>query len=132
MLVDTSGWFCIFDAANRQHERAVSYYSSAFARITHSYILAEFVALSEARKRHRGAMLEFLFNLIQDSDVSIVWVDEQLTMRALELLTIRSDKIWSLCDAVSFVIMSDRRITQALTTDHDFEQAGFVQVLESS
>lgn len=35
-----------------------------------------------------------------------------------------------LCDAVSFVLMRMYGETEALTTDHHFEQEGFVRLLE--
>ena len=41
----------------------------------------------------------------------------------------RADMSWSLCDAVSFVLMARHHIWEALTTDHSFEQAGFVRLL---
>ena len=53
----------------------------------------------------------------------------QLNEQAMRLLTERSDKLWSLCDAVSFVLMKDKGLLDALTTDHNFEQAGFVRLL---
>ena len=40
------------------------------------------------------------------------------------------DKEWSLVDCASFVIMKQRGVTEALTTDHHFEQAGFVRLLK--
>ncbi len=43
----------------------------------------------------------------------------------------RQDKTYSLCDAVSFVLMRQRNISEALTTDHHFEQEGFRQLLPS-
>jgi predicted nucleic acid-binding protein len=58
----------------------------------------------------------------------VVWVLEELHDEAISLLRERSDKGYSLCDAVSFVIMRQRSIWQALTTDHHFAQEGF-QVL---
>lgn len=76
-------------------------------------------------------MLKLVSNLLIDSEVSVIWIDEILTTRAVDLLTSRSDKIWSLCDAVSFVLMKDMRVSEALTTDHDFEQAGLVKLLLS-
>jgi len=44
-------------------------------------------------------------------------------------LTLRLDKTYSLCDSVSFVIMRQRQITEALTTDKHFEQEGFIRLL---
>ena len=42
----------------------------------------------------------------------------------------RQDKDWSLTDCISFIVMRDRRIVEALTGDHHFEQAGFVALLK--
>ena len=41
---------------------------------------------------------------------------------------LRSD--YSLCDAVSFVLMKQRGLREALTTDHHFEQEGFTRLLK--
>jgi predicted nucleic acid-binding protein len=68
-------------------------------------------------------------HLLQNPEIEIVWVDELLTRAALEFLKSRMDKNYSLCDAVSFLIMQERTLTEALTTDHHFEQAGFRQLL---
>jgi predicted nucleic acid-binding protein len=49
--------------------------------------------------------------------------------RMSQMLRIRLGKTWSLCDAVSFVLMQPGRILEALTTDH-CEQAGFIRLLK--
>jgi predicted nucleic acid-binding protein len=41
----------------------------------------------------------------------------------------RPDKEWSLTDCISFVVMEQRGIAEALAYDHHFEQAGFVALL---
>lgn len=56
-------------------------------------------------------------------------MDRPLHERSMELLQTRLDKAWSLCDAVSLILMERRGITDALTTDHHFEQAGFRALL---
>ena len=50
----------------------------------------------------------------------------------MKLLFERQDKTYSLCDAVSFVLMRRRGMTDALTTDQHFEQEGFVRLLQSA
>jgi len=67
---------------------------------------------------------------IEEPLVEVVWVDETLHRAALTLLQARLDKAYSLCDAVSFVLMQHHGITEALTTDHHFAQEGFVRLLE--
>jgi predicted nucleic acid-binding protein len=41
----------------------------------------------------------------------------------------RADKAWSLTDCISFQVMTQRGIVDALTADHHFEQAGFHALL---
>lgn len=60
----------------------------------------------------------------------LVWVDRALHLAAIELLERRSDKQYSLADAVSFILMRRYRLREALTTDHHFEQEGFVRLLK--
>lgn len=49
---------------------------------------------------------------------------------ALTLYAGRLDKGWSLTDCASMAIMTRRGITEALTSDHHFEQAGFKVLLK--
>lgn len=129
MLLDTSGLLCCFDADDRRHQDAVALYGSAPRRITHNYVIAEFVALTAARRLPRQASLEFAGAIATDPEAEVVWVDPVVHGEAMALLQSRLDKNYSLCDAVSFVVMRDRHITDALTTDHHFEQAGFRRLL---
>jgi predicted nucleic acid-binding protein len=69
--------------------------------------------------------------ILANPDVEIVWVDEWLHRSALRFLQARPDTAYSLCDAISFLIMQQRGITDALTTDRHFEQEGFSRLLEA-
>lgn len=50
--------------------------------------------------------------------------------QALDLYHRRPDKHWSMTDCISFLTMRDRGLTEALTTDHHFVQAGFKILLK--
>ena len=50
--------------------------------------------------------------------------------RGLELFAARQDKRWSLTDCISFVVMQDCGLTEMLTADRHFEQAGFSILLK--
>lgn len=129
MLLDTSGLLCLAHRREPQHDAASALYDEATVRIVQSYVLDEFVALANARGLTRVSLIEFSGRIINDDEIEVVWVDETLHRQALDLLQARLDKTYSLCDAVSFVIMRERGITDALTTDHHFEQEGFVRLL---
>lgn len=129
MLVDTSGLLCLLHRREPQHERAVSLYDAATTRLTHNYVLGEFVSLAHARKVSRHAALLFSERLLNDSEIEMMWVDETLHRDALAFLQARPDKSYSLCDAVSFLVMRTGTIGEALTTDRHFVQEGFVKLL---
>ena len=130
MLLDTSGLLCFLHKAEIHHLQAVRHFSEASIRLTHNYVLAELVALSRVRRFPRQPVLEFIAELHNSSAVQVVFVDSELHLAALELLRRRLDKTWSLCDAVSFLLMESQGIHEALTTDHHFEQAGFIRLLQ--
>jgi len=129
MLLDTSGLLNLLLAREPQHELAAEYYYAAEQMVTHSYVLAEFVALAQARGLARAIALDFVGALESIPYVKVVYVDRELHHAALGLLRQRLDKEWSLCDAVSFVLMERLDIREALTTDHHFKQADFMKLL---
>lgn len=84
-------------------------------------------ALSKAR--YRQAAISLLEGMERDQNLEIVPLSEELYERAFQLYRNRPDKGWGLTDCVSFVVMQDRGLTEALTSDAHFEQAGFRALL---
>jgi len=74
--------------------------------------------------------LLFVAGVLENPAIEVAWVDEALHRAAMIFLLARLDKGYSLCDAVSFLIMREQGITEALTTDHHFEQEGFQLLLK--
>lgn len=130
MLLDTSGLFSLCSQADAFHDLAQTIYQQSRKRLTTSYVLSEFVALAWARGLSRSDTLMLSEEMLSDDTIDIVWVDENLHSNALKLLKQRPDKSYSLCDAVSFVLMLERDFTNALTTDKHFEQEGFRRLLK--
>lgn len=129
MLIDTSGLLCLHYPTEPLHTQAYTAYTRATFKLTHSYIIAEYVALANARRFPRSSVLAFVVDLLDNLDIETVWINESLYRTALKLLLERQDKSYSLCDAISFVLMRQRGISEALTTDRHFEQEGFIRLL---
>jgi predicted nucleic acid-binding protein len=99
--------------------------------ITTNYVLAELTALLNRPLRiPRHQQIQFLTDLRAVSWVHIVPIDSSLDAMAWQLWASRPDKEWTLIDCASFMVMQQRRLTEALTTDHHFEQAGFTRLLK--
>ena len=65
-----------------------------------------------------------------DPNVEVVLLTNSLYRLAFSLFKQRDDKEWGLVDCISFIVMQDRGIADALTTDTHFQQAGFRALLK--
>jgi predicted nucleic acid-binding protein len=123
-------------ATNDQyHERAVALawqMKTERTRLitTRAVVLEIGNALSKIRYRQAASSL--LDALEEDALVEIVPVSEELFQRAFRLYKNRLDKEWGRTDCVSFVTMQDRKLTDALTADEHFQQAGFRALLRET
>lgn len=129
MLLDTSGLFAFLDVRDHNHAAAATLLDAAPLRLTHSYVLAELVALAGARRLAQPVTLAFVETVADHADFEVVWVTELDHRAGMALLRDRPDKRYSLCDAISFILMRRRGLADALTTDHHFEQEGFARLL---
>ncbi len=135
IFADTSGWAHLFDSKQEHHQSAVSILNSLQLHnrqfITTNYVLTELVALLTSPMRFpRERVIHFVSEMKNSRFVRVVHIDETLDADAWTLLTNRADKTWSLVDCSSFVIMQRQKLTEALTTDHHFAQAGFISLLK--
>jgi predicted nucleic acid-binding protein len=135
LFVDTSGWGNLVDRNEPFHRLAASTYRTAILQkrrvITTNYVLTEVVAMMTSPLRFpRPAVVKVIDSLKNSPFVHVVHVDSALDAEAWNLLRSRQDKEWSLIDCASFVLMNRLAIVEALTSDHHFEQAGFVRLLK--
>lgn len=135
LFVDTSGWGNLVDRSQPFHSLAATLYRLARQQnhkiITTNYIMAELVALLTSPLRlTRPQIITFVESLRQSPYIEILHIDAETDTKAWQLLSSREDKNWSLVDCSSFVVMPQKNITEALTNDYHFEQAGFVRLLK--
>jgi hypothetical protein len=97
--------------------------------LTTEAILSEVCSFLSHRALRKFAV-KAITELRNNEDVEIVPASSELFERAFTLFVKRTDKDWSLVDCMSFELMHLRQITQALTTDKHFVQAGFDVVVD--
>ena len=123
VFVDTFFWLAAFNPRDPHHSRTLRTPKPARAVTTTAVVIEVMDALSDPR--FRPLAMTFWRAAHNDPDVMVVPFDDLVVPRAVSLYEQRGDKGWSLTDCISFTVMSDREITDALTGDKDFEQAGF-------
>ncbi|HEX8566229.1 MAG TPA: hypothetical protein VF648_11215 [Pyrinomonadaceae bacterium] len=84
-------------------------------------------ALSAPLFRKNAA--NFIEGLQNMPEVEIIAASSELFAKGFKLYQNRHDKEWSILDCASFVVMEDKQIVEAFTSDHHFEQAGFTILL---
>ena len=125
VFADTSYFLALVNANDDAHQRATEFSEShQVAVVTTAWVLTE-LANALARSSHRGVFLRILDDLHADPTCTVVALGHALHEQGIELYRARPDKDWSLTDCISFLVMEQRGLTDALTADHHFEQAGF-------
>jgi predicted nucleic acid-binding protein len=96
--------------------------------VTTEWVLTE-VADALAASVSRRFVAPFIKHLAEDPKVKIIPASGNWFQRGLEYYEQRPDKDWPLTDCISFGVMAEEKLTEALTGDHHFEQAGFKVLL---
>lgn len=74
---------------------------------------------------NRNGAVQFIQQCYRTDNIKIVSVDTELLMQALALYQSRPDKTWGLTDCISFVVMQQQNLIDAVTSDRHFVQASF-------
>ncbi len=129
-FVDTYFWLALIRERDADHRRAVECWEKLGAGeiITTAWVLVE-LADGMSRLGSRAVCAHFVEDLRREGTVQVIEPDASLLWRGFELYRSRTDKEWSLTDCISFTVMADEGLTDALTGDHHFEQAGFAALL---
>jgi predicted nucleic acid-binding protein len=125
VFADAYYYLAFLIADDAAHGRAVRLSKTLAApTLTTTWVLTE-VGDGLSAPKHRFGFVHLLRSLAKDLTCTILPPSKMLFDQGFELYARRLDKSWSLTDCISFVVMREHGITDALTGDHHFEQAGF-------
>jgi predicted nucleic acid-binding protein len=131
LFADTSFYLALLSEDDEYHARAVQ----LSMEMRRPIVVTEFVLLETGNSlssvNERRLFVELVPHLRADPAVRMIPASSELFQLGYELYARRADKDWSMTDCTSFLVMEELGLTEALTTDHHFEQAGFVALLRA-
>lgn len=129
-FLDTAYVLALLNPNDIYHQKAramlPAMHSAREVWITEAVLIEIGNALSRS---NRIAATAFINSCYVTPNVKVVSVETPLLKRALEFYNNREDKDWGLTDCISFIVMIDQDLKEALTTDEHFQQAGFKALL---
>jgi len=128
-FVDTSAFFGALSLEDPSHARIDAILHDPHRSfVTTDWVLGESVNLCVARRRaHLGIRL--LDQIESSARLQVVYGSESLFREASALLRKFRDHAFPFTDCISFVVMRQLRIDDALTTDRHFQVLGFRPLL---
>ena len=135
VFLDTAYAIALASATDEFHPRALTLAEELEARGTR--LLTTWAVLLEignalSKRAYRPAAVQLLSSLRTDPNVEVIALSDQVLGQGLKLYSERPDKEWGLTDCVSFAVMKAHDVTEALTTDEHFQQAGFRVLLRET
>ena len=128
VFADTFFYQALLDARDAAHGEALAQSKARLTIVTTEFILLE-LGNACARAEDHADFLVLLAGMRASPRTRIIALDSLLLQSGLDLFAERADKNWSLTDCVSFVVMQNEGLTEALTGDNHFVQAGFKALL---
>lgn len=131
VFVDTGAWIALAVRRDQYHAGAATY-ARRLARdliplLTTNYVLLETYTYIRYHYGHQKT-LEFdaiLQNLVKSKRLSVIWISEEIHLRALEIFRSYEDQLFSIADCASFVVARDRKVREIFGFDRNFLTMGF-------
>ncbi len=127
-FIDTSFLVSIFEEDDHRHDEAMRLFDEAMARklcvVISDYIFDECVTTVNSRADHGTAVKAGAF-ILNSKIIELIWLDQDIILKAWEHFTTHADKGYSFTDCTSFVLMKEMKLPHYLAFDKHFEQAGF-------
>jgi predicted nucleic acid-binding protein len=125
VFADTAFFVSLLNERDETHPDAKRLVKQYVGQILTSYWVLLELANYFSATRYRETAGQLIDTVLGDPGLECVRPDVEAFMAGLKLYRDRTDKNWSLTDCLSFNLMRERGIMEALSSDHHFEQAGF-------
>jgi predicted nucleic acid-binding protein len=128
---DTSGFFALLNKDDPMHGQArelAARTSDNTRAVTTDGVVSETCTLLIARRKPH-LVERFLDLTEQQQSLEVITTGGALFENTKQFLRRHLDHAWSFVDCSSFVVMAERRILEAATTDAHFTEAGMVALL---
>ncbi|MBL1199295.1 MAG: type II toxin-antitoxin system VapC family toxin [Nostoc sp. GBBB01] len=135
VFLDTSFAIALSAPSDRLHHRALhlaKMLQAAEIRLVTTQAVMLEIGNALSQLPYRQAAIILLNSLVADSKVEIVPLSQEIYERAFQLYCDRTEKEWGFGDCISFIVMEYSGITEALTADEHFQQAGFRALLREN
>ena len=125
VLVDTGYLIALFTEADELHERATQWACACADRlVVTEYVLIEVTNhFSQPQNRNRASAVRDW--VTTDPMCEFVPASPLLSEAGWKLFLARNDKYWSLTDCISFDLMNQRGMSDALAQSDDADTVGF-------
>jgi uncharacterized protein len=134
-FVDTSGLYALVDRKDAHHPAARATVErllrSGRRLLATDYVVVETVNLANARSGS-GVAIRVLDLLEQSAGIRIEWIGAERFGMTKAFFRKHAHHAYSFTDCTSFVVMRELKLSQALTSDRHFTQAGFEALLPTA
>lgn len=130
IFVDTLFIVALINKRDQHHQKALEL-SEEFENYPLITTDAVFLEVGNAlSSNYKNEAVELMEYFLESDDVEVVRLSPDLFDEALNLYKKHQDKSWGLVDCISFVVMKRYEVTQSLTFDRHFIQAGFQALMK--
>lgn len=130
-FADTAYFLALLNPRDQLHDQAIIFsQDQKIQLITTTWILVE-LANAVCASPQRQKFVDFTRGLIRMDAVRLIPANQDWFAQGFDFYRRRLDKEWSLTDCISFLVMQEHGVSEALTADHHFTQAGFRALLQN-
>lgn len=130
IFVDTLFIVALINKRDQYHQKALQL---AEQYKNHPLITTDAVFLEFGNKlsaNYRNEVVELIEQFLASDEIDVIRLTPDLFDESLRLYKKHQDKSWGLVDCFSFVVMKQNKVSQALTFDRHFIQAGFQALMK--